>query len=164
MNRKQHTLTIVLSLVAGLVGGVVSTQLFMGQPVFAEKKPTHQKVLRAERFELVDKEGFVWGKLEQMADGGVISINFKSKGASFANLCLADTLAVVGLGTPTIGTINFTVDENGSQLRLFNQDNKLGAVFGSIDLKIPRTGEIIKRPISSIVLFDEDENVLWKAP
>ena len=57
MNKKQYSLMLVLALVAGLVGGVVSSQFLMGQPAFAEKKAKPQKAIEAEEFRLVDKNG-----------------------------------------------------------------------------------------------------------
>jgi len=57
MNRKQYCLTVLLSLVAGLIGGVVSTQFFISQPVFAEKTEQPTKVIVAEEFRLIDKNG-----------------------------------------------------------------------------------------------------------
>jgi hypothetical protein len=61
MNKKQYSMTVALALIAGLVGGVVSSQFFVGQPVWAEKKSSHEEVLRAERLELVDKDGTLRG-------------------------------------------------------------------------------------------------------
>lgn len=57
MNKKQYSLMLVLALVAGLVGGVVSSQFLMGQPAFAEKKSNPLKVVESEEFRLVDKDG-----------------------------------------------------------------------------------------------------------
>ena len=37
-------------------------------------------------------------------------------------------------------------------------------VIGSIDLLNPRTGETSKTSAASVVLFDKDKKVLWKAP
>jgi hypothetical protein len=57
MSKKQYSLMLVLALVAGLVGGVVSSQFFIGKSAFAEKKAKPQKVIEAQEFRLVDKEG-----------------------------------------------------------------------------------------------------------
>ena len=54
---KQYSLTVLLALVAGLVGGVVSSQFYIGQPVFAQKTEQPGKVIIAEEFRLVDKNG-----------------------------------------------------------------------------------------------------------
>ena len=62
MNRKQYYSMVLFALTAGLIGGVVSSQFFIGRLVFAEKKPAHhQKVVKAEEFQLVDSEGSYFG-------------------------------------------------------------------------------------------------------
>ena len=38
MNKKQFSLLPVLSLLAGLEGGILTSQFFLGTPVLAEKK------------------------------------------------------------------------------------------------------------------------------
>jgi hypothetical protein len=47
----------LLALVGGLVGGAISNQLFEGMPVLAQARPSYPKVLKAERLELVSKQG-----------------------------------------------------------------------------------------------------------
>ena len=56
MDKKQYIMTVVLAVVAGLVGGVVSSWLFLGAPVFAQKTPQVAEVIRAERFWVVDQD------------------------------------------------------------------------------------------------------------
>lgn len=63
MNRKEYVLMLTLAVLAGLVGGVVSSRFFMGEPVFAQKTPQHPKVISAEEFRLVDKDGKERAKL-----------------------------------------------------------------------------------------------------
>jgi len=68
MKRKDYWLMLSLAVMAGLVGGLVSDRVFRGEIAFAEKAPAHAKVLTAEKFVLVDKNGRVhaalgsWGK------------------------------------------------------------------------------------------------------
>ena len=57
MNKQQYSSMLLLALVAGLVGGVVSGQFFAGQSAIAEEEVPHEKVVKAERFLLVDKKG-----------------------------------------------------------------------------------------------------------
>src|SRR2546426_7622173 len=59
MGKKQYLLTVVLAVVAGFVGGVGSSWFLMGAPVFAQKTPESAKVIQAEKFEVVDKDGKV---------------------------------------------------------------------------------------------------------
>src|SRR5713101_1207942 len=56
MNRKQDRLMLIGALVAGLVGGAVSSWFCMGSPAFAQKMTEPAKFIRAERFDLVDKD------------------------------------------------------------------------------------------------------------
>jgi hypothetical protein len=53
MNRKQFGPMVALALAAGLIGGMVSSQFFIGEPVFAEE--------RLERVVGI-QDGFVRGK------------------------------------------------------------------------------------------------------
>jgi len=48
---------VVFALFAGLVGGMVSSQFFVGQPVFAEMAKQNEQVVAAREFRLVDKRG-----------------------------------------------------------------------------------------------------------
>jgi hypothetical protein len=75
MNR-QHTSTVILALIAGLVGGMVSSQFFVKQLVVDKKKPPHEKVIRAEKFEVVDSDGklrAVLGEVVRKARGYSVS-------------------------------------------------------------------------------------------
>ncbi len=56
MNKKQQALTIILALIAGLVGWVASSQLLRKQPVVVEKTSQIQTVFVAEGFQLVDAD------------------------------------------------------------------------------------------------------------
>jgi hypothetical protein len=71
MSRGISWTAIGLPLVAGLVGGALSSWLFGAAPVFAQKlqTPSVPKVIRAERVELLDKRGVVRAVLEVLADG-----------------------------------------------------------------------------------------------
>lgn len=57
MNERQYALKIVSAIIAGLVGGVIANQLLVGQPVFAERAQRPIKVVVAEEFRLVGKDG-----------------------------------------------------------------------------------------------------------
>lgn len=127
MSRKQHTLTVVLSLIAGLVGGMVSSQFFMGQPVYAEKKPTQEKVVRAEKFELVDKNNKVVARMrhekrttfwEMLSENGNTSFSVSS----------GHDMVTLDLGNKDItGTISLVVTPVFTSLYL---DNTNMTMFG----------------------------------
>jgi hypothetical protein len=69
MPGSQQTATVALALVSGLVGGSLSSQLLTGTPVFAEKTSRETTIIRAEKFEVVDKDGRVHGELGLRSDG-----------------------------------------------------------------------------------------------
>lgn len=45
-----------------------------------------------------------------------------------------------------------------------DEKGKMRAALGAISTEGTRTGTVEKRPESSLVLFDKDGKVLWKAP
>ena|SRR3972149_2312968 len=57
MNRKEYWLMLMLAVVAGMVGGAMSSRIFIGVPVFAQKPAEPAKVITAEEFRLIDKDG-----------------------------------------------------------------------------------------------------------
>jgi hypothetical protein len=103
VKRKQCSLMIVLTLLAGLVGGMVSSQLFMGQVVFAETAQQNEQVVVAREFRLVDKRGKTRAVLRFSPGGGpslaMIDENGKVRAA----------FGLVKDGTPFLGML----DKNG---------------------------------------------------
>jgi hypothetical protein len=58
MERKYFGLLVAFSLIGGLLGGLISTQFLSGVPAaFAQRAPSHQQVLAAEEFHLLDSSG-----------------------------------------------------------------------------------------------------------
>ncbi len=62
----QYAVVLTLAIAAGLVGGVVSSWLFVGTPVFAQKSEVAE-VIRAKRFEMVDEDGMLRAALTLLA-------------------------------------------------------------------------------------------------
>ena len=56
MNRIQCTLVLTLALVGGLIGGALSTKVFIGKQAYAQESPQHQKIIVAKQFRLVDDQ------------------------------------------------------------------------------------------------------------
>jgi len=191
MNKKQFSLLLVLSLLAGLVGGILASQFFLGTPVLAEKKAGPARVIIAEEFRLVDKEGKIlstWG----MYAGGPGIVLFNKNGQFRAVFSLtspeegpvltfADNKgnhrAIVGLGAerqPYVTLrdqagkerISLSLDDDGDPyLALYDQAENERAILGTVDFtKLKRTGTIEKRSVSSLVLLGKDGQITWKAP
>lgn len=61
--------------------------------------------------------------------------------------------------------IELKIDSNHNpSLELYDTKGKLRAALGAIELKDTHTGSVEKRPPSSLVLFGEDEKVMWSVP
>ncbi len=191
MNKKQFSLLLMLSLFAGLVGGMLTSQFFLGTPVLAEKKVGAQNVVVAEEFRLVDKEDKIlstWG----MYAGGPGIVLFGKNGQFRAVFSLtspdegpiltfADNngnhRATVGLGAerqPYVTLrdqagkerISLSLDDDGDPyLALYDQAENERAILGTMDsMKLKRTGTIEKRSVSSLVLLGKDGQITWKTP
>ena len=191
MNRRQFSLLLVLSLLAGLVGGILTSQFFLATPVLAEKKTGPARVVIAEEFRLVDNEGKIlstWG----MYAGGPGIVLFNKNGQFRAVFSLTspeegpvltfadnkgNLRAIVGIGEerqPYVTLrdqagkerISLSLDEDGDPyLALYDQAENERAILGTIDsTKLKRTGTIEKRSVSSLVLLGKDGQITWKTP
>jgi hypothetical protein len=94
-----------------------------------------EKVIRAERFEAIDKSGTTRIILE---------------GGEIPRLMID--------GKDGYARISLVVLSDGTSFLSLNDDNGPRAVLGSTTL----TGSL--RPTSSLVLFDEGHKVIWKVP
>ncbi len=57
MNRKQYGLILVLSMIARLMGSIVSNRFLSGSPQSAQKTPQQTEIIRVEWVEIMDKDG-----------------------------------------------------------------------------------------------------------
>jgi hypothetical protein len=100
MKVKQQTLTFTVALIAGLVGGVISSQLFSGQPAFFEKIPVHETVVRAERFEVVDSEGNVKCRLHGNVSGSLLAMYHDDESRFYVTVSEYATIALLSGPNP----------------------------------------------------------------
>ena len=169
MKRRQYFLLTLLTLVAGFVGGALSSQIFMARTASAQLTQSHEKVISAEQFQLVDKEGkmrFVIGMSPQEQPVlGFTDENGKARiflgltsleGETWPILKLRDADEQMrisisgGNGNPRISVL----DKNGNSR----------AVIGCAALKTAAGGSAEVKPESSISLFDEGGGIIWSAP
>jgi len=185
MDKKQYVLTAILCMFASLVGGGAVSWLFMGTPVFAQKTEVVE-VIRAERFEVVDKDG--QGRAALGLFLGEPYLSFRDKnGQERAELGLNNGEPGLGLGDKN-GKIRAVLyledgepglwlnDKNGNlraelsldkgepDLSLYDKNDKLRAALGHIALEHKKTGETRQRPVGSLVLFGKDGKSIWQAP
>jgi len=191
MNKKQCGLLLVLSLLAGLTGGIFANQFFLGTPVLAENKVGSQNVVIAEEFRLVDKEGKILSTWGMYAGGpGIVLFNKSGQFRAVFSLTSPDEgpvltfadnkgnhRATVGLGAgrqPYVTLrdqtgnerISLSLDDDGDPyLALYDQEENERAVLGTMDAtKLKRTGAIEKRSVSSLFLLGKDGQITWKTP
>jgi hypothetical protein len=191
MDRKIYSLILLLSLIGGLAGGILASHFFVIAPVLAAKTVEAQKIVAAEEFRLVDKEGRVLSTLGMYAGGpGIVLFSKTGQFRAVFSLTSPEEGPVLtfagkdGIHRATIGLgakrqpylalrdeagkerISLSLNDNGDPyLALYDQEENERAVLGTLDLtKIKRTGTIEKSTISSFVLLNKDGEITWKAP
>ena len=98
--KKKHTAVLVLvALMAGLTGGIVSSQLLNVQPAVAETSPSIAKIVAAKAFQLVDDDGNVRALLGLRSMEGVGLWLYDKEGKALAALEVLSG----GTGSVTIG-------------------------------------------------------------
>ena len=133
----------------------------MGRPVFAEK-PTHLKVLKAGKLELVNKEGNTFASLGQVEGGTWFRLSNRIGG--FLNVSLHEHYAVISIGDEIYGRLSLETGKDGPRLTLQDAKHTERAVLGTVKLKDKDTGSIEVRAPSSLALFNEKGTVVWSAP
>src|SRR5437899_11972053 len=108
--RKESVVVLAAAMVAGLIGGAVSERWSAAGAAGAKEPGRSAKVVKAEAFELVDRDGKVRAKLSMKENGWV-------------GLTLADVQ-----GRPR-ALLNVTPDGNPTLL-LNDQNSKGHALFG----------------------------------
>jgi hypothetical protein len=191
MDRKIYSLILLLSLIGGLAGGILASHFFVTTPVLAAKTVEVQKIVAAEEFRLVDKEGRVLSTLGMYAGGpGIVLFSKTGQFRAVFSLTSPEEGPVLtfagkdGIHRATIGLgakrqpylalrdeagkerISLSLNDNGDPyLALYDQEENERAVLGTLDLtKIKRTGTIEKSTISSFVLLNKNGEITWKAP
>ena len=190
MNKRHYGLMVVLSLMAGLTGTFAS-QYFVATPASAEKMTVAEKVIVAEEFRLVDKEGKVVSTWGMYAGGpGMVLFNKQGKFRAVFSLTSPEESPVLtfadkhGVHRAIIGMkaerqpyitlrdeagkerVSVSLDDAGDPyVVLYDRDENERAVLGTVDLtKIKRTGSIETSSIASFVLFGKDGEVTWRVP
>jgi hypothetical protein len=156
MKNKQSLFIILLATLAGFAGGLISDQVFQTKPAFAKKALSHRKIVIAEEFRVVDKDGKILGSLG--TPGYLLDI-FPKKDESQA---LTPQLR---LGQESGFQIILSAGADaGSRIIMKDEKNKTRTLIGNTELYIPQTRATYRRQVSSIVLFNRQGGFLWSAP
>lgn len=142
MTSKQFHIVVVLTLVAGFLGGAASNLLLRGTPATAQGTTG---AMRATRFEVVD-------------DGGKIRAVLGASGSAF---CPALTLYDAA-GQRRAG---LSMGPDGSPgLSMYDASSVLRARVGCLQTVGKSSGTTTSYPESTIALFKKDGVISWRAP
>jgi len=174
MNQKQFLLTLLLAIISGSLGGALSVWFLMPPSVLAQDEVP--KVIEAQQFKVVDKDGKAGAIL---GNGGLWLSGLRG-----GSILLADSLKIANLASES--AVEIFADEDGAGLRISNENRMIAdllvdedgnprfqlydskgdvrTVLGSTRLKNTSTGSTEMRAPSSLVLFNEEGDVVWSAP
>jgi hypothetical protein len=116
--------------------------------------------------ELYDKDGNVRAILGMDPDSSSGLLFFDEEQKPRASLGLnmdGPRLWFADKSNKTRASINLSPDGSPG-LELLDQEGNMRAVLGSTSIVTARTGSVDQRPESSLVLFDKNWKILWKAP
>jgi hypothetical protein len=125
-----------------------------------------EEEVKARRFTVVDKEERSRGRLH-VSDYGSLRLDLYDP-----EMVLRASLHLGARGSPALnffdrkGKMRTSLgvrSDGASSLGLYDEKG-LRAVLGRTKLEATRSGEVDESPLSSLVLFDEEGNVLWRAP
>ena len=178
MNKLHYFLLVVLALLSGLAGSMISTRFLQVPP---EEEKHHRNIIVGHEFHLVDEEGRERWVLTISKDGepsltfvnkkgwAPMAMGINKEGLPFFNMVLepnqktGPSLAMMDSLMNSRALLGLS--ENGEpQLSFLDRNGKKRLTLGSTEFPNPLTGLHEKRPCSSIILFDEDGKVLWSAP
>ena len=156
MKTKPQLLIILLASLAGFVGGLISNYLFNTRPAFAVKAPAYQKVVMAEEFRVVDKDGKILGSFGisgHLQDGNPLNEAKPSTGPQ------------LHLGQKKGFQIILSAGEaNGSRIVMKDANNTTRTAIGNTEFWLPMRKVTHKSQVASIVLFDQYGRFQWSTP
>ena len=181
MKRRQYLLLVALTVIAGLIGGAVSSWILMAKTAGVQETQKHEKVVTAEEFRVIDEEGKTRAMLAMLPDGSPnlvlfdndltprVQIAVSAIGAPgilcFDKSGYKGAIASIGLlygDTPSIGLID-SDGNNRIQLSIDPDDDV--AILGLYDKhERPRAKLIGMDEATILVLFDKEGKVMWSAP
>jgi len=166
MNRKQFLLTLSATVISAFLGGAVSVWLLMPQSVLAQDSP--QKVIEAEQFRVVDQDGNIRISLGTGVLGGTyLSLSDEKKQARILLIVNDEgipTLILLHSDATTSGVPMALSTNQGPSIQIYDSENQLRTALGTIHLKNTGTGSTEIRAPSSLVLLDEEGDLVWSAP
>jgi hypothetical protein len=156
MKTKQSVAIVFLAAFAGFVGGLISNQIFEPRPALAQKESAPSKIVSAQEFRVVDTDGRILGRFGVFGDLPDLGSKQQISKAPAAQLRLGQETG--------FQIILSSGDAAGSRIVMKDEKNKTRMVIGNTEFYMPQTQVIHRRPLSSIVLFDDRGRFEWSAP
>jgi hypothetical protein len=132
-----------------------------------QAKTATPKVVRAQKFEVVDAQGRVRATLGLLPDGSPSLELTDEQGKTRAQLSLySDGSPYLGLQDAKLKTrAELSLDSGGRpSLALSDEQGKTRATMGTTSPETTHTGATEQNAEFSLVLFDKQGKVLWQAP
>ena len=183
MNTKQTVLFGVLALMGGIIGGILSD----GLPGVAVAKPDVAKIIRAERFELVDDKGVERANLSIKGESTFFTLSDTYSKNSFIlhnsphfislGLDNGNEHSVFMVSSDTGSNIYFDskrfprtrlsikVDNTGNpKIQFYDEKGTIRLAMGNTELKNLKNGSTEIRSTGSIVIFNDEGKVVYAIP
>ena len=159
MRRKQLVFVLLVGLISGFLGGVLSIRFLLPPNVLAQDEP--QKVITAERFVLKDDQGRMRAELVMtFADSPVLRF-YDAEG---------ETQTIVGEGVIAVyrdgilGEGSIFIDGGDTPGITIADEEGFEAILGITSTVNTRTGRTNQTSAASLILFGKDRKVIWSAP
>ena len=175
MKAKRHLLLLAVTLIGGMIGGMISQRVLVGGFVFAAKESSHEKVLRAESFELVDEDGEKRAYWAHQDGRTVLRIGDRKNDDNTFILMQKPQGVALALASSGHNSIMVNCDEDGAYIKFLDKGLRTARLTAQLDADgVPsltiRDQDGTSRAVyggsegSRIVLFGEDGDEIWAAP
>ena len=146
MNRTSPRRTILLAIVFGFLGGILSDRCLDSRPAWAQAPQEPATILRAEGFVLVDKAGNPRGRLG-LSQGGVPQLELFSEGG--------DSLASI-IAYPQGGFVSLKSPARNSQI-ILNASPSVPRILVSEDHRALAAIDVMEKGQPSFQMFDKNQ-------
>ncbi|MGB9594796.1 MAG: hypothetical protein ACPL7B_00835 [Candidatus Poribacteria bacterium] len=140
MKRGTFILLLIISIISGLIGGIVSKFIFDGKSAIAQEEIS----IQAQDFRLVSKDGKVKAALSISPDTGEPFLIINGKDGKYR--------------------LMLNLDHDSPQIILRDDKAQTRLVIGTTEITNRIKGTIERRPESSLIMFNKDGKLIWSAP
>lgn len=179
---KKLSLTIIVSLLAGFIGGIIANNFLSNNIASAEKNSPIHSIVRATKFELVDQNGETFGSWERMAQGTFFQMKQKGSNCSFTIEQIDDMFLRLMLVNKTGNKVVLQIYEEpsmGGDSGMFLSDiltNRLNIFLnpaGQPKISLYKTGyqadqlsigDLRKMGVEGMNNLEKSRGLLWETP